>query len=316
MTVMEHRKIEDEDWIARYAAGTLPDEQAELFAQHLLLCGECREQLELEETLRDGVRAWSVEQAARQQVVVRASLAAWLARHGRSRTLAIAWTLLLVVALTPGGWLLRQAVEQRGQLARERAAATAAAAAAGAVAPAAATAAAAARRIEQLQAQLAAQQLAADRAGAAERREREGRQALARQLDLERQPRVDTPIAVLSALRSAAAGGGAAPPVRIALPVAAAAPAPAGAAPPTAWIALALELDGPRLASYAVTLATARGKTVWRCQGLHLDAADQLTLSLPASLLAPGDYELRVQSLAAGAPPVPVARFAFRAVAR
>jgi Putative zinc-finger len=312
VAAMDHGRIEDEQWIGRYAAGTLPGEQADVLEQHLLLCRACRERLELEETLRDGVRAWSVEQAARQQMV-RAGLPGWLSRRGRSRALALAWALLLLVALMPGGLLLREVQDLRRELARTRAAASGPPAASpGAGVPSqGAVAGEGARRIEQLQGQLAAERLAADRAAAGERREHAGREQLAQQLEAERQPRIDTPIVTLSPLRSADQGGGAAPVMRVALPPR----QPAGAARPTAWIALALELDGPRRASYAVTLAKAGGETVWSGQGLHLDAADQLTLSLPAPLLAPGDYELRVDGQVTGSPPVPVARFAFRAVA-
>ncbi|HEV8612763.1 MAG TPA: hypothetical protein VGQ73_04570, partial [Gemmatimonadales bacterium] len=54
------------------------------------------------------------------------------------------------------------------------------------------------------------------------------------------------------------------------------------------------------------------GREIWRGGGLRRDERDSLSLSLPSTLLAPGDYTLAVEGLATGRKPVAAGRFAFR----
>lgn len=61
---------------------------------------------------------------------------------------------------------------------------------------------------------------------------------------------------------------------------------------------------------YGGVLRDARGREVWRGGGLR--GHDSLTLSLPSTLLAPGDYTLALEDLTPGHKPVPAGRFAFR----
>ncbi|MEM7585545.1 MAG: zf-HC2 domain-containing protein [Acidobacteriota bacterium] len=60
------------------------------------------------------------------------------------------------------------------------------------------------------------------------------------------------------------------------------------------WIVLTMALPTVEHPSYRADLVDAAGKTVWRGDGLVPDAADRLVLSVYSTLLAPGEYELRV----------------------
>ena len=61
-----------------------------------------------------------------------------------------------------------------------------------------------------------------------------------------------------------------------------------------------------------MVLRDAGGREVWRGGGLRIDEREALSLTLPSSLLAPGDYTLAVEGLAPGRQPVAAGRFAFR----
>jgi hypothetical protein len=116
------------------------------------------------------------------------------------------------------------------------------------------------------------------------------------QLAKSRQPQGNVPILFLNTERGV---GGSEPTVHL--------PSAPG------WIVLVLAIDPPR-PSYRVILRDAGGKEVWSGDGLHPDASDSLSLSLPSTLLAPGDYTLTAEALAPGRKPVPAGRFAFRVV--
>lgn len=77
---------------------------------------------------------------------------------------------------------------------------------------------------------------------------------------------------------------------------------------------LALTIDPPHQPSYRVILRDAGGRELWRGGDLRLDERDSLSLSLPSSLLVPGDYTLAVEGLAPGRKPVAAGRFTFRAL--
>ncbi len=75
---------------------------------------------------------------------------------------------------------------------------------------------------------------------------------------------------------------------------------------------LALTIESAHRPSYQVILRDAKGREVWRGGGLRPDERDSLSLSLPSTLLAPGDYSLAVEGLVPGRKPVAAGRFAFR----
>ena len=79
------------------------------------------------------------------------------------------------------------------------------------------------------------------------------------------------------------------------------------------WIVLSLELADPEaFPSYRGTLLFAGGERVWQGSSLLTDPRGALAVSLHSSTLRPGDYELRVEGLSAGADPASVASFTFR----
>ena len=100
----------------------------------------------------------------------------------------------------------------------------------------------------------------------------------AEQLDAARRPQGNVPILFLEPER-----GGDEPSHRLPLPKT------------PGLVVLSLEMmDAPPRASYRAVLRDAKGREVWRGDGLRLNEREALSLSLPSSLLAPGDYTVEV----------------------
>lgn len=136
-------------------------------------------------------------------------------------------------------------------------------------------------------------ELAASRAEAA--REREAHTLAEQRLATAREPQGNVPILFLDVER-----GPGEPSQRVRLP----------ASP--GWVVLSLTIDPPHQPSYRVLLHQARGQEVWRGTDLHLMAEGSLSLSLPSTLLAAGDYDLAVEGLGQSGKAVPAGRFTFR----
>jgi hypothetical protein len=121
------------------------------------------------------------------------------------------------------------------------------------------------------------------------------RAGLERQLAAAYRPQTNTPILALSAERG---GAEAEPTHKVHLPKS------------PGWIVLSLDLDHPELPRYRVVLQQRGGAEVWRSGGLQPNENDSLVLTVPSTLLKPGDYALRVEGEGGQA----VARFGFRAM--
>lgn len=128
-------------------------------------------------------------------------------------------------------------------------------------------------------------------------REREARSRVAGQLAQALRPQENIPILFLNAERGPSGGE---PTLRLHLP------AKAGS------VVFALAIDPPHHSAYRAILWDARGREVWSGAGLRLNEQESLSLSLPTTLLTPGDYTLAVEGLAPGRQPVPAGRFTFR----
>jgi hypothetical protein len=128
-------------------------------------------------------------------------------------------------------------------------------------------------------------------------RERQARASAVEQLAQARQPQGNVPILFLDAER-----GGGGPSARLRLPS------------KPGWIVIVLPIESIHQPSYQAILRDAKGREIWRGGDLRLDERDSLSLSLPSTLLAPGDYTLAVGGLAPGRKPVAAGRFAFGVV--
>jgi hypothetical protein len=264
---MDHTYIDDHQIPERYLMGRLDPEEREAFEEHTMVCAECLERLELAAGLRSGL------QQTAALAVVRTGLLAALARLGRSRGMALAFTVLLLVALLPSGLLLRQVREH-------------ARAAHPAPDP---------RKEAELQS--ARQALADQRLQTA--REREERDRLQGELSRALRPQANTPILTLAPERSAP--GPRPPAQRLELPRT------------PGWIVLALDLEAAEYPRYQVRLRGPGGALLWQGDGFEPDPQGTLTLSLPSTLLQPGDLTVEVDGLPAKGKPVRAAHFAFRA---
>lgn len=273
---MDHTYIDDQQIAERYLMGRLSPEEREAFEEHTMICAECLERLELSAGLRSGLQQTAAVAAVARAGALRLGILATLARLGRSRGMALAFTALLLVALVPSGLLLRQVREQQREIAR-----------AGRPAPPDP------RREAELEG--ARQALADQRLQAAQERER-----LQDELSRALRPQANTPILTLAPERSAS---GLRPPAQqIALPRG------------SGWIVLALDLEAADSPSYRIRLRGPGGALLWQGAGFEPDPQGTLTLSLPAALLAPGDFSVEVEGLPASGPPVRAARFTFRAI--
>jgi len=277
---MNHVDIEEQQIAERYVRGKLTPEETALFEEHYLSCQECLDRLDLAESMERGFKRAAGQDAAQLATVKQLAVVAWLARLGRSRQVAALVMTVFLVAILPGFFALRQVRERDRELATTR------------------------KALEQERGRSAAGSHAAAEADKLRKdldasrrdlaREQEARAVADRQA---RQPQSNVPILFLDAERGAPA---AEPTHRIRLPRS------------PGWIVLALEIDPPHQPAYRVILRNAEGKEVWHGDDLRLDERDALSLSLPSTLLAPGDSTLAVEGLPRGGKPVAAGRFVFR----
>jgi len=288
---MNHTTIEESHVVDRYVMGTLPPDEAERFEEHYLSCPECLDRLALAETMQRGFKRAAGQDVARLAVTRQLALVAWLSRLSRSRQAAALFLALLVIAILPGGltlWQLgrstRQLAEIRRTLDQEREQSAAGAHAAAEVEKL--RSALDASRHDLTQEQQARQQAAKQLAQTTE------------QLAQARVPQVNVPLLYLDVARG---GPDEAPNHALRQP------------PAASWVFLSLPLDSSTSPSYRAILRDAQGRELWSGEGL-LPIGDQdaqsLNLSLPGSLLAPGNYTLVVEGV--GGPKAPPRRFPFQ----
>lgn len=270
---MDHQTIDETHVVERYLLGQLSPQEAETFEDHYLDCPECLDRLELSKRLRQGLLQVATEEAVQTAVVRRAGVLAALARLGRSRQLGLVLAAAVVVLLLPAGLLLREVRRLDGELAETRARAAREPSPVNPAHPA--------------DLEAARQALAAEQARAAQERTelQQKSEQLSAELTKARQPQVNTPIYSLSPERSGPGEGE--PSTRIA------------PGPSTGWIVLSLDLGAPSSGAPGQTFHATlrRGATVvWQGGGLQPDPQGSLVLSLPASLLTPGDYSVTVEA--------------------
>ena len=282
---MHHTDVEEQNLVDRYVMGKLSADEAERFEDHYLSCPECLDRLELAESMQRGFRRAVGQDAARLATARQLALVAWLSRLGRSRQMAALVMALLVVAILPAGLALRQIGERDRELERTRSTLRQERQRAAAGPQSAAA-------VEKLRSELQASQR--DLA-----REREARSRTDAELAQARQPQGNVPILFLNTERGANGGE---PTNNLHLP----------AAP--GWVVLSLAIESSHQPRYRVILRDAHGVEIWRGDDLRLDDHESLSLSLPSTLLAPGDYTLTVEGLAPGGKPLAAGRFAFRTV--
>jgi hypothetical protein len=128
--------------------------------------------------------------------------------------------------------------------------------------------------------------------------ERAAREQAGRQLALLQQPQANFPFLQLDRERGAETPGEG-PTQRLIQPA-------------EGQIVLVAQVDPPFAPSYRVRLLDGKGREIYGRQGLHPKEHDALTLSLPYSLLPPGDYTLAVDGITPGAQPADAGRFTFR----
>jgi len=284
---MDHEYIEEHQVADRYAMGTLPAAEAERFEEHYLSCPECLDRLELAESMQRGFRRMASEDAERLAAARQLAVVAWLARLGSRRQAAIL-SFLFVLAVLPAGLALRGLAGRDRELAETRSALESERRRAG--------------ERERGGTRSAADTAALRQALDASRRdlagEREARARASQQLAQALAPEGNVPILNLDAERGGPAAGE--PTQRVPRP------------PPAGRIVLVLSVDPPLLPAYAAVLRDRQGRELWRGAGLRPSERETVSLSLPASLLPPGDYAIALEGLAPAAKPAPAGRFTFR----
>jgi hypothetical protein len=82
---------------------------------------------------------------------------------------------------------------------------------------------------------------------------------------------------------------------------------------PSSWIVLSLDLEGAaKTPTYRATLTRPKGGELWSSSGLTANRWGSLVISLPAALLKPGSYQIRVEAVPLNGAPQPVGRFGFQ----
>lgn len=264
---MDHEYIENNQVVDRYVLGRLSEAEADVFEDHYLTCDECLRRLELAEKFQRGFRQVAAEEAT--------GLVGMLAAFLRSRRgLLLGSMAVLVLAASA----LLAALEIRDS--RERA------------------------RIAQVRVDEARQEAAAARSRSEELRARMGEEMarLDETLARERAARKEE-----SGTRRMASGAWLVTLVPVRSGPAAGEPSQHVALPPTPqWIVLFLDLD-LEPGSYRAVLERRGGGEVWTGEDLRPSPEGGLAVGLDSSLLAPGDYRLRVEQSG-----FPLARFTFR----
>jgi anti-sigma factor RsiW len=279
---MKHLDVEEHQVIDRYLQGSLPPDEAALFEEHYLSCQQCLDQLAVAESMQRGFKRAAGQDAARLAATRQLAVVAWLSRMSRSRQAAALFMVVLVVGVVaiPGGLALRRLDEVDQELAETR------------------------RALEQEKERSSTggsrsseeigklrSELDASRRDLAQ--EQQARAQAAEQLAQARVPQKNVPILFLDAERGSSNEK---PTNQLTQP------------PGDGWTVLSLQVDDRR-ATYQVILRNASGKELWRGTGLHPDGRDNLSLSLPGSLLAPGVYTLTADVTSGTAAPANRFRF-------
>ena len=288
---MNHIDIEEQHVIDLYLMGKLPAEEAARFEEHYLSCPECLDRLEQAESLQRGFKRAAGQDVARLAATRQLAGLAWLTRLGRSRQMAFVLLAVFAVAALPGGLALRKDRElkevrqaqkkeqEEARLAlqreRERSQATGAQTA----------------EVERLRKKQEASSKELARA-------QETIAGMTEQLQQALRPQVNTAILALGVERSG--GPDDEPTASYLLPKT------------LQSLVLELAIDPPWQPAYRVELRDPQGKVLWTGAGLRRKKNDTLSLILPSSMLAPGDYTLTAEGLAPGGKPVPAGRFIFR----
>ncbi|HEV7668915.1 MAG TPA: zf-HC2 domain-containing protein [Thermoanaerobaculia bacterium] len=277
-----HDEVEARDLVDAYLTGRLNEAERDEFEAHYFDCAECLEKLEAAEGFREGMLQVAAEDLAKVSAArVGLGLLAALALLSRGRRFALAAALLALIVL-PALWL---AARNRGLEQR--------------LAEQSASTSGAASRSAALEARLRD----VEQTGAAERRR------LEEQLAKERgaaavvpaaspAPQVNIPYFVLAAVRS---GEGSREPVnQLRIPNR------------DGSFLLAVELAIVDYPTYRATLSGPAGRTVWTSGGLHPDSRDTLVILLPARMLDPGLYRLKIAGMEKGGGEVAVGEYPFR----
>ncbi len=67
--------------------------------------------------------------------------------------------------------------------------------------------------------------------------------------------------------------------------------------PPGQWLILLLQLDLSGVKTASATLSDGSGTIVWHTESLQPTSADVIAISLPAKVLRPGEYTLKLQGI-------------------
>jgi anti-sigma factor RsiW len=275
---MDHAYIEEHQIADRYVSGTLPEEEAERFENHYLSCPECLDRLDLTESVQRGFRRMATQEAERSSTARPPAPPSRLSRPGRRTQVGFLLAALLVLAILPTGLTLRGLAGRERELAQVRLTLEQ-------ERRHSATGSRSAAEVATLRAELAGAR--AERAQAVE------------QLAQTQRPQANLPILSLDVVRGAGSSANE-PSVSVHRP------------PVPGRIVLSLQVDQSFQPPFRAILRDARGRELQRIENLLPDGHDNLNLSLPASLLPPGDYSVSLESLPPGRTPAAAGRFTFR----
>ncbi len=274
---MDHQQIVEQGWVELYRRGQLPPEVEARFEEHFLDCPECQLELDLARSFERGLKAMAAQEVAR--ATVGAAFAAFLTRRIRLFAGVVA-----VTALAGLGAALYSSLDRNRELASL------------------------ASELEselderELARRKLAQELAEGRLAAAKERQ----ELVAKIAALEAAPRLEGPTLLSSVyLMAVVRGEEDEPAATIDL---------ARAAEP---ITLAVPIDlEPQVHRYRLTLSERAGRVLLSRGDLLPNPLETLLLAVPRASLAPGDYLLALDGLAADGTARPLERYRLRVVGR
>jgi hypothetical protein len=291
---MEHGYIEEHNLADHYLLGHLSAEQEAQFEAHLINCPECLDRLELTERFRRGLKLVMPQDAARSRVYAKPGVLGWIVGFPLRWQAVALLAAMVLVAVLPSIFFLREIQRQRHELAQARLALTqrqpeSQPPAAGPLE----------QRLRELEQQLAEQR---QRFESELEREQQARAQLTDAVDRLTRPRANIPTFTLSLVRSADPSQPQ-PVNNLIIP------------PSSEWIVLSLEVDGAsEYETYRATLVTADNRRVWRESGLQPTPQETVVISFHSSFFRAGEYRFILEGITPQGRVVPVGRYPFRVI--
>jgi len=295
---MDHRYIEEHNIVDRYLMGKLPAEDRARFEEHFIDCEDCLDRLELTEDFRHALQTVAAEEAARPSPYLQAIFLGWLARLSRWQQAVVIVSALILLVILPMAFFIREIQRAHHELDQAK---HASARMQRQYEDAQQGTGALEKELQEVEQKLAEQRRQLE---AQLQREQQACASLTDELTRLTRPQANTPIFVLTAVRSGEPNPSE-PPNKIVV------------SSSLARIVFSLEVDDvAAYETYRATISTADDRLIWRERGLRPSHEDLLVISFHSTFFQARDYLLTLEGLTQEGRFVPVAHYPFRVIKR